>query len=115
MTVPQRSRADLVFAALGDPTRRAILDHLRDGDAGAVELAGRFPISQPAVSKHLNVLESAGLISRYRRAGSRPCHLEAEALREAARWLGTYEEFWRESFDRLDAYAETLTTEADDG
>jgi len=99
---------DRAFAALADPTRRAILARLAGGDAGVLELAGPFPISQPAVTKHLNVLESAGLISRRRRARQRLCRLEPQRLKQLADWVGTYRDFWEASFDRLDSYLDTL-------
>jgi DNA-binding transcriptional ArsR family regulator len=92
-----------VFAALADPTRRAILARLTGGDATVAELAAPFPISQPAISRHLKVLEQAGLISRRRRATARLSHLEAAPLREATTWLAGYRDYWDESFDRLDA------------
>ncbi|GAA2984161.1 ArsR/SmtB family transcription factor [Actinokineospora diospyrosa] len=91
-----------VFAALADPTRRAILARLRDGEATVAELAEPFAMSQPAVSKHLKVLEQAGLITRTRRATARLSHLRAEPLRAARDWLGDYRAYWRESHDRLD-------------
>lgn len=91
-----------VFGALADPTRRAILARLTEGDATVAELAAPFSMSQPAVSKHLKVLEQAGLISRQRRATARLSHLEAEPLREATAWLARYQEYWDESFERLD-------------
>jgi DNA-binding transcriptional ArsR family regulator len=97
-----------VFAALADPTRRAILRHLRDGDATVAELAAPYAMSQPAVSKHLKVLEQAGLISRSRRATARLSHLEAEPLREAVGWLLDYRAYWAESFDRLDELLDEL-------
>ncbi|HWM32879.1 MAG TPA: metalloregulator ArsR/SmtB family transcription factor [Pseudolysinimonas sp.] len=93
----------LVFSALADPTRRSILMRLMEGDASVAELAEPFAISQPAVSKHLKVLEGAGLISRARVATSRYSHLEAAPLKEANAWMQRYEDFWNESFDRLDA------------
>lgn len=98
----------LTFAALADPTRRAILDRLAEGEFSATELAEPFAISQPAVSKHLKVLERAGLISRRRQAQWRRCRLTARTLREAADWLGQYRRFWEESFDRLDVYLQQL-------
>jgi DNA-binding transcriptional ArsR family regulator len=102
-----------VFAALADPTRRAILGRLTTGDASVIELAEPFAMSQPAVSKHLRVLEAAGLISRSRVATARYSHLEAEPLREATAWMQRYRTFWTESFDRLDvALAEFLTSTA---
>lgn len=91
-----------VFHALADPTRRAILSRLTAGDASVSELTGMFDVSQPAVSRHLKVLEQAGLVSRRRRATVRLSHLEAEPLRNAANWLGTYQAYWDESYDRLD-------------
>jgi DNA-binding transcriptional ArsR family regulator len=91
-----------VFAALADPTRRAILTELRRGDATVAELAAPFSVSQPAVSKHLKVLEQAGLITRTRRATARLSHLEATPLRAAVGWLMNYRAYWAESFDRLD-------------
>jgi DNA-binding transcriptional ArsR family regulator len=89
------------FAALADPTRRAILARLAQGDATVNELAEPFPITLQAVSKHLKVLERAGLIARGRSAQLRPSRLQGEALREAAEWLGDYRGFWEETFDRL--------------
>jgi DNA-binding transcriptional ArsR family regulator len=91
------------FAALADPTRRAILERLVDGEATVNQLAEPFPISVQAVSKHLKVLERAGLITRGRSAQLRPSRLEGAALQEAAEWLESYRRFWNESFDRLDA------------
>src|SRR5579871_453938 len=92
------------FAALADPTRRAILLRLRRGDASVTELAEPFDMSLPAVSKHLKILERAGLIERGRCAQRRPCHLDAAPLKRAAEWVGGYRRFWEESFDRLDDY-----------
>ena len=100
-----------VFGALADPTRRAILTRLREGDATVAELAAPFPVSQPAISRHLKVLEGAGLISRRRQATSRLSHLEAEPLRDATAWLARYREFWDESYDRLDALLAALQDE----
>lgn len=91
-----------VFGALADPTRRAILTRLTSGDATVAELAAPFRVSQPAISRHLKVLEQAGLISRRRRATARLSHLEAEPLREATVWLAGYQEYWDESYERLD-------------
>ncbi|WP_299621934.1 helix-turn-helix transcriptional regulator [Pelagibius sp.] len=96
------------FAALADPTRRAILARLSDGEATVGELAEPFAMSLPAVSKHLKVLERAGLIARGREAQWRPCQLQAEPLKEATGWLEHYRRFWDESFDRLDAYLQEL-------
>jgi len=103
------------LAALADPTRRAILARLAQGDASVNELAAPFSISQPAISKHLKVLEQAGLISRGRQAQSRPCHLEATPLRDLAGWLESYRRFWDQSFDRLDAYLKELQKGYRDG
>lgn len=100
-----------VFGALADPTRRAILARLAEGDLTVGELSAPFPVSQPAISRHLKVLEQAGLISRSRRATARLSHLEAEPLREATEWLARYREFWDESYDRLDALLEALQRE----
>jgi DNA-binding transcriptional ArsR family regulator len=96
------------FAALADPTRRAILARLRSGEASVLELAEPFDMSLPAISKHLKVLERAGLISRSRDAQRRPCRIEAAPLKEAAKWMDRYRQFWEESFDRLDEYLEEL-------
>ena len=93
---------DAVFGALADPTRRAILAGLTEADLTVAQLAARFPMSQPAISRHLKVLERAGLVSRSRRATARPSHLEAEPLREATEWLVGYREYWEESYARLD-------------
>ena len=95
---------DRTFAALADPTRRAILARLAEGAATVSELARPFPMSQPAVSKHLKVLERAGLIVRGRRAQWRPAELRAEPLRDAADWLDEYRRLWEERLDRLDTY-----------
>jgi DNA-binding transcriptional ArsR family regulator len=100
---PQADELSAVFSALADPTRRSILTRLMAGDASVAELAEPFAMSQPAVSKHLKVLERAGLISRSRVATSRYSHLEAQPLREANEWMQEYKRFWNESFDRLDA------------
>ena len=92
----------LVFGALADPTRRAILTRLADGEATVAELAAPFAMSQPAISKHLKVLENAGLVSRSRRATARLSRLEAGPLREVTTWLARYQRFWDESHERLD-------------
>lgn len=96
------------FAALADPTRRAILARLSQGDLSVTELAEPFDMSLPAVSKHLKVLEHAGLITRRRSAQWRPCQLQAAALKEVADWVEEYRRFWTESFDRLDDYLKEL-------
>ena len=93
---------DVTFAALADPTRRAILARLASGEASVMELAEPFAMSQPAISKHLKVLERAGLISRGRDAQRRPCRLEAQPLAAANEWLENYRRFWEGSFQRLD-------------
>jgi DNA-binding transcriptional ArsR family regulator len=98
-----------LFAALSDPTRRAILARLSKGEASVNEIAEPFDITLPAISKHLKVLERAGLIERGRDAQFRPCRLQAAPLRDAAAWIDHYREFWEESFDRLDAYLKTVT------
>jgi DNA-binding transcriptional ArsR family regulator len=95
-------RLDATFAALADPTRRAILARLAKGEASVTELAAPFAMTQPAISKHLKVLESAGLIVRDRDAQRRPSRLDARPLKEASRWLEEYREFWKSSFKRLD-------------
>jgi DNA-binding transcriptional ArsR family regulator len=94
---------DAVFGALADPTRRAILARLAEGDLNVAELKAPFDMSQPAISKHLKVLEAAGLISRRRRATARLSHLEARPLRDATEWLARYQAYWDESHARLDA------------
>lgn len=98
----------VVFGALADPTRRAILLRLKGGDASVAELSAPFRMSQPAVSRHLKVLEEAGLISRRRMATTRYSHLEAEPLKEATVWLAGYQDFWDQSFDRLDTLLKEL-------
>ena len=92
------------FSALADPTRRAILSQLASGDASVTELAKPFSMSMPAISKHLKVLERAGLITRGRDAQSRPCHLKAEPLKDASVWIEHYRAFWDQAFDRLEIY-----------
>jgi DNA-binding transcriptional ArsR family regulator len=96
------------FSALADPTRRAILARLAAGEASVSELAEPFELSQPAISKHLKVLEKAGLVSHGRQAQRRPRRLEVHPLKDAAEWLGRYRKFWDESFDRLDGYLAQL-------
>lgn len=103
MTVDAPDRLDATFSALADPTRRAILARLAAGEATVSELAAPFAISQPAISKHLKVLERAGLISRGRDAQRRPCRLEAAPLAAAAHWLEQYRRFWEERYRNLDA------------
>ena len=103
-------RLDATFAALADPTRRAILARLASGQASVTELAEPFAISQPAISKHLKVLERAGLISRGRDAQRRPRSLEAMPLAEATEWLDGYRRFWEGNFQRLDEVLEEMKT-----
>ena len=108
MTPGPRETLDLVFAALADPTRRAILARLAAGEATVNELVAPSDLSQPTISKHLKVLEHAGLVSRGRAAQFRPVRLEAAPLAGAAQWLGDYRRFWAESIDRLDTYVKEL-------
>ena len=110
MAMPAADPLSSVFGALADPTRRAILARLAEtsGDLTVAQLAAPFPMSQPAVSRHLKVLEQAGLISRTRRATARLSHLEAEPLRDASDWLARYRAFWTESHERLDALLREL-------
>ncbi len=103
------------FAALADPTRRAILARLAAGEATVTELAAPFAMSLPAVSKHLKVLERAGLIERGRTGQWRPCRLAGAPLREVAQWMEPYRQFWDESYIRLDDYLNELTKERHDG
>lgn len=103
-------RLSHTFAALADPTRRAILARLASGEASVTELARPFDMSMPAISKHLKVLERARLIGRGRDAQYRPCRLEAAPLKDAAEWIGSYQEFWEQSFDRLDEYLREIKT-----
>jgi len=105
------ARLDATFAALADPTRRAILTRLASGEASVMERAKPFAMSQPAVSKHLKVLERAGLISRGRDAQRRPCRIEAKPLAEADDWLEEYRRIWEENFQRLDALLDELKTQ----
>jgi DNA-binding transcriptional ArsR family regulator len=104
-------RLDATFAALADPIRRAILARLASGEASVLELARPFDVSQPAISRHLKVLERAGLVSQGRDAQRRPRRLEAAPLAEADGWLETYRQFWEESFHRLDALLEELKSD----
>jgi DNA-binding transcriptional ArsR family regulator len=97
-------RLSVTFSALADPTRRAILARLMAGEVSVTELAEPFKMSLPAVSKHLKVLENAGLVTRSREAQWRPCQLEAGPLKDAANWLEHYRRFWEQSFDRLEDY-----------
>jgi DNA-binding transcriptional ArsR family regulator len=105
MTDDQLSR---IFRALADPTRRSILERLSEGEASVSELAEPFEMSMPAISKHLKVLERAGLITRGRDAQWRPCRLEPKPLKNVDTWMNPYRQFWEESFDRLDDYLQEL-------
>src|SRR5215207_6214375 len=106
---------DRTFAALADPTRREILARLASGEASVTELAEPFEMTLPGISKHLKVLERAGLISRGRVAQSRPCRLEAAPLKEAADWSERYRRFWEDSFDRLDDHLQEMQREGEGG
>lgn len=110
----QTDALSAVFSALADPTRRAILARLESGDMNVTELAAPFQMSQPAISKHIKVLESAGLISRTRAAQSRLCHLEAKPLQEAAGWVERYRRYWEQSFAQLDDYLIELQRQEND-
>ena len=112
MSTSQRLNA--TFAALADPTRRAILTRLAEGEATVAELAAPFSVSQPAISRHLKVLETAGLVSRTRRATARLSRLEAEPLREVTTWLARYQRFWDESHERLDELFATMQADQKD-
>jgi DNA-binding transcriptional ArsR family regulator len=105
------ARLDATFAALADPTRRAILARLATGDASVMELAEPFDMSQPAISKHLKVLERAGLVSRSRDAQRRPRRLEAKPLAEASQWLEGYRKYWESTFQQLDALLGEMKTQ----
>ena len=107
MKIPP-AQLDLTFAALADPTRRAILSRLASGEATVMDLAKPFDMTLPAISKHLKVLQRAGLISQGREAQWRPCRLEAAPLKNAAAWIDHYRRYWEESFDRLDDYLEAV-------
>ncbi len=110
MTRTEADLLDRAFGALADPTRRAILARLAQGEAGVTELAEPFQMSLPAVSKHLKVLERAGLITKSREAQWRYCRLDPEPLKKVADWIGEYKRFWEESYERLDEYLEDLKT-----
>jgi DNA-binding transcriptional ArsR family regulator len=109
----QTDKLSSTFAALADPTRRAILARLSTGEASVQDLAKPFKMTLPAVSKHLKVLENARLIRRGRSAQWRPCYLEAEPLKQAADWVEQYRKFWEKSLDRLDAYLQELQAKAE--
>jgi len=105
---PNPNQLDLTFAALADPTRRAILARLAEGDASVNELAAPFEMSQPAISKHIKVLENAGLVSRGKDAQRRPVKIEALPLADAVGWLENYRKFWEQSYQRLDTLLDEL-------
>jgi len=107
----EAERLSVTFGALADPTRRAILARLARGDASVTELAKPFDMTLPAVSKHLRVLERAGLIRRGREAQWRPCRIEGDRLKDVAQWVERYRRFWEESFDRLDEYLKDVQRE----
>ncbi len=113
--MPEIDRLSATFSALADPTRRAILARLATGEASVTEIAEPFDISLPAVSRHLKVLEKAGLVSRGRSAQWRPVKLDPAPLRDAAGWIDHYRRFWEESLDRLDAYLTALQAGDPDG
>jgi len=112
--MPAADPLSATFAALADPTRRAILARLGQGEASVTELAKPFPVSLAAVSKHLKVLQSAGLVVQGREAQWRPCRLEATPLRGASVWIDQYREVWEGRLDRLDAYLDTLAAQESD-
>jgi DNA-binding transcriptional ArsR family regulator len=114
MVMKEQDRLTAIFAALADPTRRELLQRLTDGDANVAELAEPFAISQPAISKHLRVLEDAGLITRARRATARYSHLRAEPLKEATEYMEKYKRFWSESFTKLDAALAAYTEQEEE-
>jgi DNA-binding transcriptional ArsR family regulator len=105
---PSGDVLDATFAALADPTRRAIIARLVAGEASVTELAAPFAMTQPAITKHLKVLEKAGLVTRRRDAQRRPCRLDAAALRQATEWLEPYRRFWAERYERLDGLLDEL-------
>lgn len=111
MKDPEPDSLSLTFGALSDPTRRAILARLRLGELSVTQLAEPFALSLPAITKHLKVLERAGLIARSRDSRWRPSRLDAGPLKEAADWIGEYRDFWEAKFDRLDAYLKELLNE----
>lgn len=112
---PNPNQLDLTFAALSDPTRRAILARLAEGEASVNELAAPFEMSQPAISKHIKVLENAGLVSRGKDAQRRPVKIEALPLADAVGWLENYRKFWEQSYQRLDSLLDELQSFAPKG
>jgi len=115
LSSPSAVNLDAIFAALADPTRRAIVARLAESEASVAELVEPFAMSQPAISKHLKVLERAGLVSRGRDAQRRPCRLEAQPLAEASEWLERYREVWEQNFARLDQLLEELKAQEEKG
>ncbi|MEO5884737.1 MAG: metalloregulator ArsR/SmtB family transcription factor [Candidatus Limnocylindrales bacterium] len=113
--MPQTDALSLTFAALADPTRRAILARLADGESSVKDLSAPFEMSQPAISKHLRVLERAGLIEQGRQAQWRPRRLQAGPLRDVADWVSQYRRHWEESFERLDTYFQELQAQQEQG
>lgn len=113
MSTVTAERLDATFAALADPTRRAIVARLAAGEATITELAAPFDISQPAISKHVKVLERAGLVTRGRDAQRRPCRLQAGPLRDVTAWLANYRDYWDESYQKLDALLADLTADGE--
>lgn len=114
LTTDSAPNLDMVFAAMADPTRRAILSRLAQGDASVNEIASPFEMSQPAVSKHLKVLERAGLVTRAVDRQRRPARLNAQPMREAVAWLEEFRTFWTDSFDQLDGLLDQLKNELED-
>lgn len=108
MKMQTAAKLDLVFGALADPTRRAILARLADGEATVNELVEPFELAQPTITKHIKVLEGAGLVTRGREAQFRPVKINAQPLKEASQWLGNYKRCWEESLDQLDTYVKKL-------
>jgi DNA-binding transcriptional ArsR family regulator len=115
LSSPSAPNLDAIFAALADPTRRSIVARLAESEASVAELVEPFEMSQPAISKHLKVLERAGLVSRGRDAQRRPCRLEAQPLAEANEWLERYREVWEQNFARLDLLLEELKAQEEKG
>jgi DNA-binding transcriptional ArsR family regulator len=113
--MPPVDQLSATFSALADPTRRAIIARLAKGEATVTELAAPFAMSLPAISKHLKVLQRAGLIEQGRQAQWRPCRLKPEPLRDVADWVGEYRRHWEESFERLDVYLRQLEATNDEG
>jgi DNA-binding transcriptional ArsR family regulator len=111
MMTAESDQLSQTFSALADPTRRAILSRLSRGEQSVMELAKPFDMSLPGISKHLKVLERAGLIQRGREAQWRPCKLKADRLKEVAEWVESYRKFWEESFDRLEVYLQQIQAE----